>query len=85
MKMGLFLFFDNLKLLLALVSLFKGKIDSQNLCLTEIDKAIHRLETAADTLRLLITDIEHNHAYFKVKQILYFPLSKVGEVYITLK
>ena len=56
------MFFDNLKSLLGSVVSFEKQSRSQGLSVEEIDKAVDRLHIAADTLQLLITDIDGNDA-----------------------
>ena len=63
---GLFLFFHNLKSLLGSVASFEEQSRSQGLSVEEIDQAVDRLNTAADTLQLLITDIDGNDAFADV-------------------
>ena len=60
---GLFLFFDNLKLLLSTITTFEEADRSQSLSLEDIDQAIGRLMAAADTIQLLISEIESNRDF----------------------
>ena len=60
---GLFLFFDNLKLLLSTITTFEKADRSQSLSLEDIDQAIGRLMAAADTIQLLISEIESNRDF----------------------
>ena len=74
---GLFLFFDNLKLLLSTITTFEEADRSQSLSLEDIDQATDRLMTAADTIQLLISDIESNRDFAEVLPILNVTLTKV--------
>ena len=74
---GLFLFFDNLKLLLSTITTFEEADRSQSLSLDDIDQATDRLMTAADTIHLLISDIESNRDFAEVLPILNVTLTKV--------
>lgn len=74
---GLFLFFDNLKSLLASVTSFEEQSRSQRLSVEDIDEAVDRLNAAADTLHLLITDIEGNGAFSNVNLSLNTTVIKV--------
>ena len=60
---GLFLFFDNLKLLLSTITTFEEADRSQSLSSEDIDRAIGRLMAAADTIQLLISEIESNRDF----------------------
>ena len=83
---GLFLFFDNLKLLLSTITTFEEADRSQSLSLEDIDQATDRLMTAADTIHLLISDIESNRDFAEVLPILNVTLTKVrnlGELLLT--
>ena len=73
----MFLFFDNLKLLLSTITTFEEADRSQNLSLEDIDQATDRLMTAADTIHLLISDIESNRDFAEVLPILNVTLTKV--------
>ena len=74
---GLFLFFDNLKSLLGSVVSFEEQSRSQGLSVEEIDKAVDRLNIAADTPQLLITDIDGNDAFIDVTITLNTTVNKV--------
>ena len=74
---GLFLFFDNLKSLLGSVVSFEGQSRSQGLSVEEIDEVVDRLNVAADTLQLLITDIDGNDAFADVTVNLNTTVNKV--------
>ena len=73
---GLFLFFDNLKLLLSTITTFEEADRLQSLSLEDIDQATDRLMTAADTIHLLISDIESNRDFAEVLPILNVTLTK---------
>ena len=74
---GLFLFFENLKSLLGSVALLEERSRSQGLSVEDVDEAVDRLKIAADTLQLLITDIDNNDAFFGVTASLNTTVSKV--------
>ena len=74
---GLFLFFDNLKSLLGSVVSFEEQSRSQGLSVEEIDEVVDRLNVAADTLQLLITDIDGNDAFADVTVNLNTTVNKV--------
>ena len=74
---GLFLFFENLKSLLGSVALFEERSRSQGLSVEDVDEAVDRLNIAADTLQLLITDIDGNDAFADVTASLNTTLNKV--------
>ncbi|CAB3995673.1 Retrovirus-related Pol poly [Paramuricea clavata] len=74
---GLFLFFDNLKSLLRSVVSFEEQSRSQGLSVEEIDEVVDRLNVAADTLQLLITDIDGNDAFADVTVNLNTTVNKV--------
>jgi len=74
---GLFLFFDGLKFLLSTITSFEEAERSQSLSLEDIEQAADRLITAADTMQLLISDIENNNNFSDVTSILNETLTKV--------
>ena len=74
---GLFLFFDGLKFLLSTITSFEEAERSQSLSLEDIEQAADRLITAADTMQLLISDIENNNNFSDVTSILNEILTKV--------
>ena len=73
----MFLFFDNLKSLLGSVVSFEEQSRSQGLSVEEIDEVVDRLKVAADTLQLLITDIDGNDAFADVTVNLNTTVNKV--------
>jgi methyl-accepting chemotaxis protein len=73
---GLFLFFD-LKSLLGSVVSFEEQSRSQGLSVEEIDEVVDLLNVAADTLQLLITDIDGNDAFADVTVNLNTTVNKV--------
>ena len=84
-KYGLFLFFDNLKLLLSSRMMFEDADESQSLSLEDIDQATGRLMAAADTIQLLISEIESNHDFAEVLPILNVTLTNVRNLGDLLK
>ena len=74
---GLFLFFENFKLLLSTISSFEEAERCNNLLFEDIDQAAERLITAAETIQLLLSDIESNDDLTDVMSILNLTLSKV--------
>mgnify|MGYP002803594485 FL=1 len=74
---GLLLFFENLKSLLGSVALFEERSRFQGLSVEDVDEAVDRLNIAADTLQLLITDIDGNDAFADVTASLNTTLNKV--------
>ena len=74
---GLFLFLDNLKLLLSTITTFEEADRSQSLSLEDIDQAIGRLMAAVDTIQLLISEIERNRDFAEVLPILRVTLTNV--------
>lgn len=74
---GLFLFFDNLKLLLSTITTFEEADRSQSLSSEDIDQAIGRLMAVADTIQLLISEIESNRNFAEVLPILNVTLTNV--------
>jgi len=73
----LFLLFDGLKFLLSTITSFEESERSQSLSLEDIEQAADRLITAADTMQLLISDIENNNNFSDVTSILNETLTKV--------
>ena len=74
---GLFLFFDNLKILLSTVSSFEEAERCNNLTFEDVDQAADRLRTAAETIQLLTADIGNNEDFTDVASILNLSLIKV--------
>lgn len=74
---GLFLFFENFKLLLSTISSFEEAERCNNLLFEDIDQAEERLIAAAETIQLLLSDIENNDDLTDVTSILNLTLSKV--------
>ena len=74
---GLFLFFDNFKLLLSRITPFQETNRSQSLSLEDVDQAIFQLMAAPDTIQLLVSDIENNNDFTDVTSILNLVLMKV--------
>ena len=74
---GLFLFFDNLKLLLSTIKKFEEADRSQSLSLEDIDQAIGRLMAVADTIQLLISEIESNRDFAEVLPIFSKSVSEI--------
>ena len=74
---GLFLFLDGLKFLLSTITSFEESERSQSLSLEDIEQAADRLIPAADTMQLLISDIENNNNFSDVTSILNETLTKV--------
>ena len=74
---GLFLFFDNLKILLSTVSSFEEAERCNNLTFEDVDQAADRLRTAAETIQLLTADIGNNEDFTDVASILNLSLTKV--------
>ena len=74
---GLFLFLDGLKFLLSTITSFEESERSQSLSLEDIEQAADRLIPAADTMQLLISDIENNNNFSDVTSILNVTLTKV--------
>ena len=74
---GLFLFSENFKLLLSTISSFEEAERCNNLLFEDIDQAAERLITAAETIQLLLSDIESNDDLTGVMSILNLILSKV--------
>ena len=72
----LFLFFDNFKLLLSTISTFGEAERYNNLLFEDIDQAADRLITAAETIQLLISDIENNEYSTDVSSVLNLILSQ---------
>jgi len=66
----LFLFFDNFRLLLSTISSFEEAERCNNLLFEDIDQAADRLITAAETIQLVISDIESNNDLTDVTSIL---------------
>ena len=75
-EQGLFIFFDNLRLLLSTISSFEEGERCNNLLFEDIDQAADRLNTAAETIQLVISDIENNDPT-DVTSILNMTLMKV--------
>ena len=82
---GLFLFFENLKSLLGSVALFEEQSRSQGLSVEDVDEAVDRLDIAADTLQLVITDIDGNDAFADVTASLNTTVNKVRRLSTILK
>ena len=74
---GLFLFFDNLKILVSTVSSFEEAERCNNLFFEDVDQAADRLRTAAETIQLLTADIGNNEDFTDVASILNLSLIKV--------
>ena len=74
---GLFLLFDNLKILLSTVSSFEEAERCNNLSFEDVDQAADRLWTAAETIQLLTTDFGNNEDFTDVASILNLSLIKV--------
>ena len=74
---GLFLFSENFKLLLSTISSFEEAERCNNLLFEDIDQAAERLIAAAETIQLLLSDIESNDDLTGVMSILNLILSKV--------
>ena len=74
---GLFIFFDNLRLLLSTISSFEEAERCNNLLFEDIDQAADRLITAAETIQLVMSDIENNNDLTDVTSILNMTLMKV--------
>ena len=74
---GLFLFFDNFRLLLSTISSFEEAERCNNLLFEDIDQAADRLITAAETIQLVISDIENNNDLTDVTSILNVTLINV--------
>ena len=74
---GLFLFFDNLRILLSTVSSFEEAERCNNLTFEDVDQAADRLRTAAETIQLLTADIGNNEDFTDVASILNLSLIKV--------
>ena len=73
----MFLFFDNLKVLLSTITTFEEADKLQSLSLEVIDQAIGRLMAAADTILLLISEIESKRDFAEVLPILSETLTNV--------
>ena len=82
---GLFLFFDNFKLLLSTISTFGEAERYNNLGFEDIDQAADRLITAAETIQLLISDIENNDDLTDVSSVLNLILIKVRNLSVELQ
>ena len=76
-KHGLFIFFDNLRLLLSTISSFEEAERCNNLLFEDIDQAADRLITAAETIQLVMPDIENSNDLTDVTSILNMTLVKV--------
>lgn len=74
---GLFLFFDNLKLLLSTISSFEEAERCNNLSFEDLDLAADRVRTAAETIQLLTSEIGNNEDFIDVASILNLSLIKV--------
>ena len=74
---GLFLFFDNFRLLLSTISSFDEAERCNNLLFEDIDQAADRLITAPETIQLVIADIENNNDLTDVTSILNVTLINV--------
>lgn len=75
---GLFLFFDNLKLLLSTISSFEEAERCNNLSFEDLDLAADRLRTAAETIQLLTSEIGNNEDFIDVASILNLSLIRLG-------
>ena len=73
----LFLFFDNLKILLSTVSSFEEAERCNNLTFEDVDQAADRLRTVAETIQLLTADIGNNEDFTDAASILNLSLIKV--------
>jgi len=82
---GLFLFFDNFKLLLSTISTFGEAERYNNLGFEDIDQAADQLITAAETIQLLISDIENNDDLTDVSSVLNLILIKVRNLSVQLQ
>ena len=60
---GLFLIFDNFKLLLSRIASFEETNRSQSLSLEDVDQAIFQLTAAAATIQLLVSGIENDNDF----------------------
>ena len=74
---GLFIFFDNFRLLLSTISSFDEAERCNSLLFEDIDQAADRLITAAETIQLVMSDIENNNDLTDVTSILNMTLMKV--------
>ena len=80
-----YIFFDNLKLLLSTASSFEETERCNNLSFEENDQTADRLTSAADTIHLIISDIGDNGDFPDVTSILNLTVIKVRNLIAQLQ